>query len=101
MRPARAAVESPPAAELRAVALAALAEACVLAFPVHLVLAQGHAVRVFDSLDPQAHDGAPSYLSPAAELVVTQPRLPCFGELLVQFLSLFLKQRWLHKVEIK
>lgn len=41
MRPARDAIESPPAAELQAVALAALAEACVLAFPVHLVLAQG------------------------------------------------------------
>ncbi len=38
----------------------------------HLVdrlLADGHEVRVLDSLDPQVHDGRPEYLDPAAELV--------------------------------
>jgi dTDP-L-rhamnose 4-epimerase len=39
----------------------------------HLVdrlLADGHEVRVLDSLDPQVHEGVPDYLAPEAELVV-------------------------------
>jgi dTDP-L-rhamnose 4-epimerase len=43
----------------------------------HLVdrlLASGHDVRVLDSLDPQVHDGVPTYLDPAAELVVGDVR---------------------------
>jgi dTDP-L-rhamnose 4-epimerase len=43
----------------------------------HLVdrlLADGHEVRVLDSLDPQVHDGTPAYLDPAAELVVGDVR---------------------------
>ena len=38
------------------------------------LLASGHEVRILDSLDPQVHDGAPSYLDPAAELVQADVR---------------------------
>ncbi len=43
----------------------------------HLVdrlLADGHQVRILDSLDPQVHDGIPAYLSREAELVVGDVR---------------------------
>ena len=36
---------------------------------VDALLCDGHEVRVLDSLDPQVHEGNPSYLSPEAELV--------------------------------
>lgn len=39
------------------------------------LLAAGHAVRAYDSLDPQVHpDGPPAYLDPAVELVVGDVR---------------------------
>ncbi len=43
----------------------------------HLVdrlLADGHEVRVLDSLDPQVHNGVPDYLAPEAELIVGDVR---------------------------
>jgi dTDP-L-rhamnose 4-epimerase len=41
---------------------------------VDALLAQGHSVRVLDSLDPQVHDGPPEYLSADAELVQADVR---------------------------
>src|SRR5512138_24942 len=42
---------------------------------VDALVTQGHDVRVFDSLEPQVHDGTtPSYLNPGAELVVGDVR---------------------------
>jgi dTDP-L-rhamnose 4-epimerase len=41
---------------------------------VDRLLAEGHAVRVLDSLDEQVHDGRPDYLSAEAELVVADVR---------------------------
>jgi dTDP-L-rhamnose 4-epimerase len=41
---------------------------------VDALLREGHDVRVLDSLDPQVHDGVPSYLSPEAELVQADVR---------------------------
>ena len=41
---------------------------------VDLLLAEGHEVRILDSLDPQVHDGVPGYLSTDAELVVGDVR---------------------------
>jgi dTDP-L-rhamnose 4-epimerase len=44
-------------------------------FVVDRLLSEGHAVRVFDSLDPQVHpDGRPSYLAGDAELAVGDVR---------------------------
>jgi dTDP-L-rhamnose 4-epimerase len=41
---------------------------------VDRLLADGHSVRVLDSLDAQVHDGRPEYLSADAELVVADVR---------------------------
>jgi len=44
-------------------------------FVVDRLLANGHAVRVLDSLDPQVHPGGPpAYLAPGAELIVADVR---------------------------
>lgn len=42
------------------------------------LVSQGHAVTVFDSLDPRVHSAIPDYLNPSARLVIGDVRNPSF-----------------------